>query len=44
MVCEYDVGPNDVEFLSRYLAEGVSFDFDKYAYALSCYRVDNLAS
>ncbi len=42
MIMEYAVGLKDVKFLSKYLAEteDVYYDFDKYAYFLSCYRVD----
>jgi hypothetical protein len=40
MVMEYDVHLKDVDFLSAYLAEPVDYDFGKYAYFLSCYRVD----
>jgi hypothetical protein len=40
MVMEYDVQPKDIEFLSGYLSENVDYDFGKYAYFLSCHRVD----
>jgi hypothetical protein len=29
-----------MEFLSGYLTENVDYDFRKYAYVLSCHRVD----
>lgn len=38
MVCEYEVGPQDVVFLSPYLTERVEFDFGRYAYFLSCHE------
>ena len=40
MVMEYDVQSKDIEFLSGYLNENVDYDFRKYAYFLSCHRVD----
>ena len=39
MVMEYTVESKDVEFLSEYLADDVDYDFGKYSYFLSCYRV-----
>lgn len=41
MVCDYEVAPKDVDFLSTYLPDEVEFDFEKYTYFLSCYRADN---
>jgi hypothetical protein len=40
MTMEYSVELKDVNILSKYLVEDISFDFDKYSYFLSCYRVD----
>ena len=41
MYLEYIVEPKDTEFLSKHLDEAVDFDFEKYAYFVSCYRVDD---
>jgi len=40
MYLEYIVEPKEKEFLSKYLNEVMDFDFEKYAYFVSCYRVD----
>ena len=40
MTMEYSVELKDVNFLSKYLVEDICFDFDKYSYFLSCYRMD----
>jgi hypothetical protein len=40
MYYEYVVEPKDTGFLSEHINEDVDFDFEKYAYFVSCYRVD----
>jgi hypothetical protein len=40
MYLEYVVEPKHTEFLSKRLDEVVEFDFEKYAYFVSCHRVD----
>ena len=40
MYLEYIVEPKDTGFLSKHLVEAVDFDFEKYAYFVSCNRVD----
>jgi hypothetical protein len=40
MYCDYTVEPKETEFLSKYLDEVIDYDFEKYAYFLSCCRVD----
>ena len=38
MYTEYPVNPEDREFVSKYLSETVTFDFDQYSYFVSCYK------
>ena len=41
MYLEHIVEPKNTEFLSKHLDEAVNFEFEKYAYFVSCSRVDD---
>jgi hypothetical protein len=38
MYNQYPVSPEDTEFVSGYLSQIVTFDFDRYSYFVSCYE------